>query len=180
MGKYDAVLDQLKPLPVEDAGWQAQVDAEKRRIQDDWRTNVGVDINSAGMAALYSVARAEKEVIALQLSAANVKIAALEQLLMESQDQGADGWGKYGVADNALRMEDGTTIRVQAEPYGKVVDKEAYRLWCIANGYETQLQLWPSRTNAIIKERLLHGEAEPDGTEAYSYKKIVFTSAKEK
>jgi hypothetical protein len=171
MGKYDSVLPALKPRPVEDAGWQAQVDAEK--LQIEYR-------EATMLAHLYAVARAEQDVKKAELSLVNVRVAALEQLLAESQDAGAEGWGQYGVAENALRLPDGSTVRVQAEPYGKVVDREAFRQWCVDNGYGGQLQLWPSTMNAIVKERLLHGDPEPAGVEAYSYKKIVFTGAKEK
>lgn len=168
-GKYDAVLPNLRPRPVEDAGWQAQVDAEKAKIDADGGTELTM---------LYALARAEKDVKAAEMAIINIRVAALEQLLCDSQDAKAEGWGQYGVAENALRLPDGSTVRVQAEPYGKVVDKEAFRLWCLENGYERQLQLWPATMNAIVKERLLQGEPEPDGVEAYSYKKVFFTEGK--
>jgi len=41
------------------------------------------------------------------------------------------------------------------------------------NGYERQLQLHASTMNAIVKERLIAGEAEPDGCEAFARTKIV-------
>lgn len=209
MGKYDAVLADLRPRPVEDAGWQAKVDAEKIKVQqapiccehdvdqhetleyrgDDkprhclaagcrCRRLETTNGSSTWLAAMYGLARAEKELKAAELAVINVKVAALEQLLAESQDQGAEGWGQYGVADNALRLPDGSTVRIQKEPYGKVVDKEAFRLWCIENGYGPQLMLWPSTTNLIVKERLLAGEPEPAGIEAFFLTKVVFTEGK--
>lgn len=163
--KYAAVLPGLTKLPPEDTGWQAKVNLVKASITRR---------EAEFLAVKYVERRQLKEEIDARLSEVNAEIAALEQLLAESQEQRAEGWGRYGVKDNALRLADGSTIRVQQEPTGKVVDKEAFRQWCVANGYETKLQLWPSVMNAIVKERLLSGEPEPDGTEAYSYTKVVF------
>ena len=167
-GKYDAVLPSLKPLPPADAGYQEKVDRAKEQITDRAAT---------ALAAEYARLRAEKDKANAALSAINLRIEAYEQLLAESQESRAEGWGQFGVKDNALRLASGETVRIQKEPYGKVADKEAFRLWCIANGYERQLQLWPSTMNALVKERLLTGEEPPDGTEAFSYVKVMFVKA---
>lgn len=173
-GTYDAILPDLKPRPIEDPGWQAKVDNEKARITtEDSGPN-----NAPLLVQHYALARAEKELKAAELAIINVRVAALEQLLTESQDHGDEGWGQYGVADNALRLPDGSTVRIQKEPYGKVVDKEAFRLWCIENGYGDQLMLWPSTTNLVVKERLLAGEPEPAGIEAFFLTKVVFSEGK--
>lgn len=97
----------------------------------------------------------------------NLRKEACVQLLVASQERGDEAWGKYGVKDNAMRLEGGETIRVQSEPYGQVKDKEAFRLWCIDNGYEKSLQLWPATMNAIAKERCVNGEPNPDGVEVF-------------
>jgi hypothetical protein len=162
--KYDAVLPGLPKLPPADAGRQEQVDRVKEAV---------VHRDPVGMADDYVALREKKDALKAQLSRLEVMIDAYEQLLAASQEDGADGWGRYGVKANALRLPTGDTIRIQPEPYGKVVDKETFRLWCLANGYERQLQLWPSTTNAVVRERLLRGEPEPDGTEAYAYTKVV-------
>lgn len=67
-----------------------------------------------------------------------------------------------------MRLESGTSISTFVEPYGQVKDKEAFRQWCIANGYESQLQLWPGTMNSVTKERLLAGEATPTGVEVFA------------
>jgi len=95
-------------------------------------------------------------------------------LLQRSQEHGEPGWGQYGVKDNALRLPDGSTVRVDQEPQARVMDKEAFRLWCIANGYERQMKLHHGTMNGIVKERALAGEPGPDGTETYAYTKVVF------
>lgn len=68
----------------------------------------------------------------------------------------------------AVRLTDGSSVSTYEEPYGQVKDKEAFRQWCIANGYANQLQLWPATMNAMVKERLMQGQPEPDGVEVFS------------
>lgn len=165
MGKYDAVLPSLPKLPP-DVTRQNEIEQLKAKIAVR---------NPYLMAETYTTLRELKDQLKAQLSTVELQIEAYEQLLAESQEEGGSGWGQFGVKPNALRLQNGDTIRIQPEPYGKVTDKEAFRQWCIANGYERQLQLWPSTMNAIVKERLLAGDPEPDGTEAYSYTKVVLT-----
>lgn len=68
----------------------------------------------------------------------------------------------------AIRLTDGSSVTTYEEPYGQVKDKEAFRQWCITNGYGNQLQLWPATMNAMVKERLILGQPEPDGVEIFS------------
>jgi len=163
-GKYDAVLQHLQKLPPADLTYQEKIERVKDEIGTRDAVRLGAD---------YVAWRAREAELKAALSEVNLQLAAYEQLLAESQEIQSAGWGDYGVKDNALRLPTGETIRVQPEPYGQVKDKEAFRLWCIANGYERQLQLWPSTMNAIVKERLLAGDPEPDGCEAFSKTKIV-------
>jgi hypothetical protein len=158
IGKYDSVLPGLPKAPPKDPTYQMKVDQVKADI---------VGREPIALAEVYITLRRMKERVQADLSAINLRIAAYEQLLDESQESHADGWGKYGVKHNALRLPSGDTIRVQPEPYGQVKDKEAFRRWCIENGYEGQLQLWPTTMNAVVRERLVAGEPLPDGTEVF-------------
>jgi len=163
-GKYDAVLPSLKPLPPADLAYQEKV----QQIKD------GIDNRDAViLAADYMVLRAKKDELSEKMYQLNRHIAAFEQLIAESQEAQAAGWGEYGVKDNALRLPTGETIRVQEEPYGQVKDKEAFRQWAIENGYERQLALPWQTINAIVKERLIAGNPEPDGCETFRNRKIV-------
>lgn len=170
-GKYDAVLDGLAPMPVADQSYQDKVEKVKEQFTD--RT-------PAVLALTYAKWRAKKELIEARIYQANLMIEALVQLLEESQEAGAEGWGLYGVGDNALRLPTGETVYVRREPYGYVKDKDAFRDWCMANGYAGQLNLWPTTMSALVKERLLAGEAPPAGTDAFVKTKVVLASAKEK
>lgn len=189
MGKYDSVLPGLKPLPAADPSYQDKVDGVKRLItdRDAFKLAQGYAVLRKGSGPPLSAVESEglikrlgKDGLKALASTCEVLVKAYEQLLEESQDAGAAGWGMFGVKDNALRLPSGETVRIQKEPYGKVIDKEKFRQWCVANGYETQLQLWPSTMNALVKERLMAGEAEPDGTEAFSYTEVQFVKAAEK
>ena len=163
-GKYDHVLPGLPKLPPSDLSYQEKVQA----IKDGVATH-----DAVLLANNYLTLRRRKDELNAIISEVNTRIEAFEQLLAESQEIQSAGWGDYGVKDNALRLPTGETIRVQPEPYGQVKDKEAFRLWCLANGYERQMHLWPTTRNAIVKERLLKGEPEPDGCETFSKNKIV-------
>jgi hypothetical protein len=64
-------------------------------------------------------------------------------------------------------------VGLQFEPYAVVKDKDAARLWAMANGFERTLQMPWQTLNAEVKERLLNGLAEPDGVVAHSKPKLV-------
>jgi hypothetical protein len=170
--RFAAVILDLKPLPPADASWQARVETIKAEFSDAPTTAQLVDV--------YTTLRREKERVDALLSIVNIRLEAVMQLLDASQEAGVDGWGQYGVGDNAVRLANGDTLRVDRKPYGQVKDKEAFRLWCVANGYEGQMQLWPTTMNTIVKERVLSGDALPDGTDVFSKATIVYTPAKEK
>ncbi len=111
---------------------------------------------AAGLARAYADARLVLDGISEWRSSAQLLVDAYEYAMVQQMEE-------EGVA--SLRLASGASVSTHSEPYGKVVDKEAFRLWCIANGYEGQLQLWPSTMNALAKERTLAGEAPPDGVE---------------
>lgn len=122
-GKYDAILPGLPPLPPADLKYQERVELAKAEVTDR---------DATALAEEYIRLRAEKDKINEKLSRVSLQIEAHEQLLADSKESKAPGWGLFGVKDNALRLASGDTIRIQKEPYGKVADKEAFRLWCVA------------------------------------------------
>ena len=122
-GKYAAVLDGLKPAPPEDASYQQQIDKAKTEF---------ASMTAAQIAAKYTLLRLEHEVKKAEAALIYVKVEAAAQLLAQSQEKGDEGWGLYGAGENAIRLPNGDTIRVDEEPAPRVVDKEAFRLWCMA------------------------------------------------
>ena len=77
---------------------------------------------------------------------------------------------------DSLKLTSGHIIRTQVEPYAAVKDKEAYKKWAIANGFESIMTIPWQSTNSITKDRLQEGEAEPDGVEVYARTKVVLTN----
>lgn len=202
-GKYDAIVVDLKHAPTKDVPYQQKVDKVKEEwkdvdvltVVDEYRTlrrGTGLRMLKALQEAakaldVFALTQEEEAMILVRTLGkegiealdylCNLRIEAATQLLVASQDRGDEPWGKFGVKDNAIRLENGDTIRVHAEPYGQVKDKEAFRLWCIKNGYETQLQLWPATMNAIAKERRLNGDPDPDGVEVFRKEQVKFIPA---
>lgn len=200
MGIYEKVLPTLDPLPVADLGRQEKIDKIKASLNEEAQSSVSLaylyrtlrqglhprptldeivgtlqPLETEDERRLALIELFGKDGLKALLYDCEMRIAALEQLLAESEEQEQPGWGAYGAKPNALRLEDGTTIRVQEEPACKVENPDAFRMWCIANGYENSLRLWPSTTEAITRERLKRGEKEPDGVHAYRWKKVVLT-----
>ena len=167
-GKYAGVIKGLEVLPVENQSYQDKINKIKAGI-------VAETVHTAeSLAKEYRILRTAKEDLKDQLEIIQEQLTAIEQLVVESHDRDETGWGLYGAGDNTIKLPDGASLSVQLEPTGKVEDKEAFRQWCIANGLETALQLWPSTMNSIVKERLLNGEKEPDGVKAYLQTKLVW------
>ncbi len=187
MGKYDAVIVGLDPEPVQDLSRQQEIELLKEEIK------AGVTHTPESLGKLLKAAREgsvdfvaldddfKKQMMELLgedgleslRKEAGKKVEALEQMLAESCDRDDPGWGMYGAGPTTVRLPDGGKVAVQYEPSGKVEDKERFRLWCIANGYEQSLQLWPSTMNAIAKEKILNGEEAPDGVKVYVKTKVV-------
>lgn len=73
---------------------------------------------------------------------------------------------------SSLRLSNGQPVSTYAEPYAQVIDKEKFRLWCIAQGLERQMALHPSTTQKLTKDMLLAGDPEPDGVTTFAKTRI--------
>ncbi len=165
MGKYDEVLPtlpKLDPLDGTSTDYRARVGSYRDLFKQDpeFKQQAGY------MARKYADLRAAKAEVEEELSAINAQIAAMEGMLFEQMEV-------EGVSQ--LKMPDGASVNIGYEPSAKVINKEAFRLWCIANGFEKALQLWPSTTNAECKNRLLQGLPDPDGVSVQARQKIRFS-----
>jgi hypothetical protein len=163
----------MEALPLEDSPQrQEQIDRLKETTYKD--------LDAVRLAAHYSVIRRERDELRAQESLLQLELDTLTQMLIESEDAGTDpAWGAYGANDNAIRLENGAGLRINKEPASKVVDPDAFRQWCIDNGYERKLQLHAGTREAIVAERLLEGMPAPKGVEVGSWSKLTFTPAKE-
>ena len=155
--KYAAILPDL-PLYIEPKR-QDKVEMAKKHITERTPTE---------MVRNYIQLRRDKQELEDRLADINLLLEAYTQLLGVSQSAQEEGWGLYGVADNALRLATGETLHMGRLPLAQVIDLNALRGWAIANGYEQQLRLWPSTVNKIVKERLMRGIAEPPGVKVFA------------
>ena len=110
------------------------------------------------------IARLGKEGIEDLLSECNLRITAVEQMLV-------DAYETEGVT--SLKLEEGGSLAVQVEPYAQVQDRDVYRRWCVEQGLENLMTVPWATTSKLTKDRLLNGEPEPPGVKAYAKMKIV-------
>ena len=73
---------------------------------------------------------------------------------------------------SSLKLSTGQPIVTYEEPYAQVIDKDAFRLWCIKQGLERSLVLPWQTTNKITKDMLLAGDPEPDGVTIYAKTRV--------
>lgn len=207
MGKWSKIVATLPKYVGDDASYQQKVEALKREILNpsnvetfrqrlyavNFLDNVLIEIDNAmssarewlktmvlgrglgqspaAFASAYIEVRRLKEELEAHLKAVNLYELSIRQLMEE----------RYQVEDvENLKLSDGTSVRVQKEPYAQVKDKAAYRAWCIENGYESEMTLPWQTTNGIVKELLEKGEPEPPGIAVFGNTKVFVTKGKDK
>lgn len=195
-GKYAGVIDKLPRSFGTEPDYQQKVSATKTQIADNarpetrldtdtiikWRQDIhkeliefeklllsatGGRIHGSELARVYRDLRGVKDMLEGHVSNVNLLIEAHAQMMAEQFE--VEG-------TKSLTLDDmlGGTVRVQYEPQAKVVDRDAFREWCIAEGLERQLMLPWQTTNMLTKQRLLDGEAEPPGVTAEARAKFVY------
>lgn len=202
MGKWDKLVGVLPRYNGNDPGYQDVVDRMKERIlkapmPNPFDTDFAVNridqelvvignamdrivqylVGARGgkryaslFAASFRDARQVKEALEEHVKTANLLLEAYNQLLVDQFE--VEG-------STSLKLEDGASVRMQYEPYATVKDPAAFLIWCRENGYANKLTLPWATTNALVKERLEEGEAEPDGISVYTKTKLVLTKGKE-
>lgn len=115
--------------------------------------------SAAGIAEGFHAVRVTLDRIDAWKSSMQLLLDAYEQLMLDRMER---------EEVKSLGLLSGASVSTYVEPYGKVVDKVAFRRWCVDNGYEAQLQLWPGTMNSITKERLLAGAPTPTGVEVFA------------
>lgn len=158
MGKYSTVIDRLPRLLGAAPAYQEKVNAVKQAIAAD----PDFKLHASWLATEYAGLRAEKNTAEAVVSDVNLRLEAVSQLMTEQFE--VEGVTSMKVA--------GSAISVYMEPYAQVADKEAFRLWCVAQGLERQMSLPWQTTNSLTKARLLEGDPEPDGVTCYAKVRI--------
>lgn len=185
--KYAHIVKNLPPMPDEDPGRRELLDRVKQEIlsaqPDDQLSDDGVHAlvkqMSANIAAIlehektavagkpyaseltrtYIQLRILKDIIKDWLSSTHLLFEAYEELMLSQlENEGL----------TTLKMSGGGGITTFAEPYASVEDSEAFRLWCLANGFEHDMHLHPMRRQSLVKEMLLNGEPEPPGIKTFA------------
>lgn len=118
------------------------------------------------LAAMWQTQRQAKEELEDALKIVNFELEALADLLVNAYE--AEGM-------DSIRMTDtGKAVRTQQEPHIVVEDEEAWRQWCVENGMERKLMLWPATRDSLVKDMLLQGSEDPPGIKTYSRTKVVW------
>lgn len=163
MGKYAKVLAGLPRFVGAEPAYQAKVNAVKLAMVAD-AADDEIPLHGNELARRHVLLREHKEAVEAELSDLNLQLEAVNALL-------ADQYEVEGTS--SITLADGQSVSVQLEPYSQVADKEAHRLWCVANGLERSLVLPWQTTNALAKDLLVKGEALPDGVTVFVRPKIV-------
>lgn len=166
MGKYSDVVKKLEKLPTDDSkDYQAKVQEMRGKIAAKFREKYpNRPLDAAAVVELYDAIRDVKEAHEELEKAINLELRALEQMLEERyEDMGVD----------KLRLESGVNVALEREPAAQVKDRDAFREWCVREGYANELQLPHQTMNKITKERLTNGEEPPPGVAAFYRVKFV-------
>lgn len=164
MGKYSKVIDRLPRMAGEEPSYQEKVNAIRSEIVSE----PDFQLHASTLAKRYVDIRLEKNELEEAMYEVNLRLTAVEQLLVDQYE--AEG-------TTSLKLDSGDNVSVQMEPYAQVVDKEAFRLWCLEEGLANLMTIPWASTNSMTKTRLLEGEPEPPGVKAYARSKIVFKRA---
>lgn len=158
MGKYD----HLKlPRFLEDSEGPHRERVEKRKLDIHGKT--------AEVVAGYAAARRRMKEIDELKSACQVEIDAFGEVLVL----------KYEAENiSSLKMEDGSSVRVEPSPKPVIQDREAFRQWCVEQGLQKEMHLNPGTTGSMVRNMLIAGRDLPPGVKAFMRDKIVFRKGK--
>jgi hypothetical protein len=165
-GKYAHLIKLLpKFYGAEAATRQDKINELKQRIelQPDFLRQ------GAALAKNWVKLRLVKDALKAQLSEVSIQLDAVTQL-MDTQFEVE--------STTAITLEGLGNVRTQLEPYAQVMDPEACRLWCLANGFERKMTLNWQTLNSEMKQRMLDGHDLPDGVKPFALVKPVFTKEK--
>ncbi len=137
MGKYDDVLanNDLKSV-LKETPRDERVQALMSDIQ-------GKNPAIGDLAYEYAMSRKDKDELEGKLSVVTERLDAIKFLLIPAFESEELSSVKLSAT--------GQTVSMQREPYARVVDKEAYRTWCIKEGHQNEMSLPWQTTNAMTK-----------------------------
>lgn len=154
MGQYTDLVEHLPPKP-EDPKAKENIRAIKMKIRN---------LSETELAEGLLKARDKKKAFEAQAKAAHWEKKAFEQLLL-------DHFEREG--RNLCGLTSGETFSSHVKPYAHVVDKDAFREWCIENDMANALALNTRTMQALVNERLLKGAPELPGIDTYFESTII-------
>lgn len=161
-GKYGAVVDNYPRLGEEDPKRADRIRERKEELLKDLGAG-----DASTLASLVDSIRLKKDSLKEVISQVQLDLDAATQLMI----------AKFEEDDIAsIRLNTGRSISVEYELTAKVEDREVFRLWCIENGLERELRLWPSTTDSMVKTMIMEGKKEPPGTKVFSRTTTVHRS----
>jgi len=153
----DLSSDALEDLVIE-------VTALQSVINDSLIKAVGGQPTAARLTQIWTDLRKMKDSFDEQEKVTNALLEAYKQILVDQCEE-------EGLA--TVKFRDGSGMRLQYEPNGRVVDREANRKWAMNTGLENLLSLPWQTVNSLTKQALLRGEDAPPGVEATTRVKVV-------
>jgi hypothetical protein len=152
MGKYDKIVKNLPRAP------KQETSDEVNTIKEEY-----TDRSPGALAKAYREVRAEKAAHDEAGKAINRRVAALEALLYNAYEEA-------GIT--SMKLDDGSSVGVYADPYVVTINRDAVREWAVANGHERDLNIHSQTLASIVKERALAGETLPEGVELKVWHKV--------
>jgi hypothetical protein len=187
-GKYAKIVKTLPKFQGKDAQSQ-RIEALAQAISQEPE----FVRQASALAAIYTKLRAMRAILDHVESSLELRTKAIEQLALDQFENEATLAIKLdegvvifeeAVADLMdeimnvksidVQLNLSPTVYYQSEPYAVVEDKDLFRKWCVENGLGEQLQLWPTTTQSIVKQRLLAADTLPDGVTATNKPKLTF------
>ena len=144
MGKWDDVLKNTPKLGEEASGREKVAAAKAGMLADpDYKAS------AIFLAHQYCALRDQKDQLDDELSKVNAHIAAITELMDAQFD--ADG-------ASSLKLDNGHGVSLYYEPWPKVEDREALRVWWSAQGLDAKLQIPHQTLGELMRSRLEKGE----------------------
>lgn len=140
----------MPKLP-QDASYQQRIEARRAELMDPANPNALVATNPAALARAYANARRRVDDVTKELSDANLTAATIEQLIIKCYESAGTSF---------VKLDDGSSVGTQVEPYAAVTDRDKNRAWAIENGLGNMLALPWQTVNAQVKHLLETGELE--------------------
>ena len=151
MGKWTQFRKSLPQKPTEQK-YQDEVNQARTKLLESGQANLG------NLGVWYGKARKAKKEIEEELSACNLTIAALEQMIVGEFEK--QGLSQY-------RLDTGELISITDTPYSSLEDRAKFHAWVKETNQEDLFSVHYQTMNSLVKDRLENGEPAPPGIKVF-------------